>query len=206
ADQADSSQHIDDATPGYTYRFDGALDMRMNRRSGNPAAHLLNTATEDALADIFYLYGELKNARPIARSLVKHRASHPIQTVNDFLQILKPFFGKEKEKKYLSQAFQALRIEVNGELQALKDLLTQAQAYLKPGGRLAVITYHSLEDRIVKNCMKTGNFDGKTEQDFFGNVITPFKPVNPKVIVPSDEEIAKNPRSRSAKLRIVEKK
>jgi 16S rRNA (cytosine1402-N4)-methyltransferase len=206
ADLGVSSHHFDDETRGFSFRFDGDLDMRMNKRAGKTSADILNTATEEALADIFYLYGELKNARAIARAVVKHRAEQPVQTVNDFLEILKPFFGREKEKKYMAQAFQALRIEVNRELQALKDLLTQAGELLKPGGRLVVITYHSLEDRIVKNYMKTGNFDGKTEQDFFGNVLTPFKAVHTKVIVPSDEEIAKNPRSRSAKLRIVEKK
>jgi 16S rRNA (cytosine1402-N4)-methyltransferase len=206
ADLGVSSHHFDDATRGFSFRFDGDLDMRMNRRAGKTSADILNTTGEEALADIFYLYGELKNARAIARAIVKHRASRPMQTVNDFLEILKPFFGREKEKKYMAQAFQALRIEVNGELQALKDLLVQAGELLRPGGRLVVITYHSLEDRIVKNYVKTGNFDGKTEQDFFGNIITPFKAINSKVTVPSDEEIAKNPRSRSAKLRIAEKK
>lgn len=205
ADLGVSSHHFDDKTRGFSFRFDGQLDMRMNKKAKKTSADVLNTATEEELSDIFYLYGELKNARAISRAIVKRRADKSLQTVNDFLEVLQPFVGKEKEKKYLAQAFQALRIEVNGEIQALKEMLVQAEKLLKSGGRLVVITYHSLEDRIVKNYLKTGNFEGKKEQDFFGNVETPFKAINSKVIIPSDEEIAKNPRVRSAKLRIVEK-
>ena len=155
---------------------------------------------------MFYLYGELKNSRKLASVLVKARAQKQIVTIGDFLEIIKPLFGKEREKKELAKVFQALRIEVNQEMEALKEMLYAATEALNPGGRLVIITYHSLEARIVKNLIKTGNVEGKVEQDFFGNVQTPFRAVNNKVIVPSDEEIARNPRSRSAKLRIAEKK
>lgn len=205
ADLGVSSHHFDDKERGFSFRFDGALDMRMNTRAGKTAAEVVNTYTEEALADVFYLYGELKNARKLAAVLVKARAEKPIETIGDFLEVIKPFTGKDKEKKFLAQAFQALRIEVNDEMRALKEMLRQALSVLKKGGRLVVITYHSLEDRLVKNFLKTGNFEGKTEQDFFGNIQSPFRLVNNKVIVPSDEEIESNPRSRSAKLRIAEK-
>ena len=158
------------------------------------------------MADLFYLYGELKVGRKLAATLVKARAGRPIVTIGDFLEVIKPFVGKDKEKKFLAQAFQALRIEVNDEMSALKALLQATLRVLKPGGRLVVITYHSLEDRLVKNFMKSGNFEGKSEQDFFGNQQSPFRLVNNKVIVPSAEEIERNPRARSAKLRIAELK
>ncbi|MDL2224386.1 16S rRNA (cytosine(1402)-N(4))-methyltransferase RsmH [Bacteroidales bacterium OttesenSCG-928-M06] len=206
ADLGVSSHHFDDETRGFSFRFDSILDMRMNKRAGKTAADILNTYTEEALSDLFFLYGELRNARAIARQIVKSRSEQSIKTVQDFLELLKPFFGREKEKKYLAQAFQALRIEVNGEMDALKEMLQQAGQLLNPGGRLVVITYHSLEDRIVKNFFKTGNFIGEVEKDFYGNVNSPFRLVNNKVIVPAAEEIARNPRSRSAKLRIAEKK
>jgi S-adenosyl-methyltransferase MraW len=206
ADLGVSFHHFDDETRGFSFRFEGELDMRMNKRSQKTAATVLNTYSPDALADIFFLYGELRNARAIARSIAKHREEQEILTIQDFMSILKPFSSREKEKKQLAQAFQALRIEVNGELDALKEMLIQAKDLLKPGGRLAVITYHSLEDRLVKNFFRTGNFKGELEKDFYGNVLTPFRTVNNKVIVPSAEEIENNPRSRSAKLRIVEKK
>jgi 16S rRNA (cytosine1402-N4)-methyltransferase len=205
ADLGVSSHHFDDEARGFSFRFNSPLDMRMNKKAKKTSANVLNTATEEELADIFYWYGELKNARAISRTIVKRRADKPLQTVNDFLEVLQPFFGKENEKKHLAQAFQALRIEVNGEMQALKEMLAQAGKLLRPGGRLVVITYHSLEDRMVKNYFKTGNVEGKREQDFFGHVETPFKALNSKIITPSDEEIGKNPRVRSAKLRIVEK-
>lgn len=205
ADLGVSSHHFDDKERGFSFRFDGALDMRMNTRAGKTAAEVVNTYTEEALADVFYLYGELKNARKLASVLVKARAVKPVETIADFLEVIKPFVGKDKEKKVLAQIFQALRIEVNDEMRALKEMLSQALTVLKPGGRLVVITYHSLEDRLVKNFLKTGNFEGKTEQDFFGNIQSPFRLVNNKVIVPSAEEIESNPRSRSAKLRIAEK-
>lgn len=206
ADLGVSSHHFDDQSRGFSFRFDSFLDMRMNKRAGKTASEILNTSSEEALADIFFLYGELRSARNIAKAILKQRSEQPIETVQHFLEVLRPFFGKEKEKKYLAQAFQALRIVVNGELDALKEMLQQAEKLLNTGGRLVVITYHSLEDRLVKNFFKTGNFNGKVEQDFYGNTYSPFKLVNNKVIVPSIEEIERNPRSRSAKLRIAEKK
>lgn len=205
ADLGVSSHHFDDKDRGFSFRFDGALDMRMNTRAGQTAADIVNTYSEEALADVFYLYGELKVARKLASLIVRSRETKKIETIGDFLELVKPFIGKDKEKKFLAQAFQALRIEVNDEMRALKEMLQQTLQVLKPGGRLVVITYHSLEDRLVKNFLKTGNFEGKSEQDFFGNVQTPFRMVNNKVIVPSAEEIERNPRSRSAKLRIAEK-
>ena len=180
--------------------------MRMNKRAGITAAEIVNTYDEERLADIFYLYGELKNSRKLAAAIVKARKARQIITIGDFLEIVKPLFGREREKKELAKVFQALRIEVNQEMEALKEMLNAAIETLKPGGRLVVITYHSLEDRMVKNIMKTGNIEGKTLQDYFGNIQTPFRMVNNKVIVASDEEVARNPRSRSAKLRIAEKK
>jgi 16S rRNA (cytosine1402-N4)-methyltransferase len=205
ADLGVSSHHFDDETRGFSFRFEGELDMRMNKRAGKTAAEILNTYPEEALADVFYLYGELRSSRGIARAVVQARNTKKIQTIPDFLEILKPFFGREKEKKYLAQAFQALRIEVNGEMDALKEMLEQAGKLLKPGGRMVIITYHSLEDRLVKNFFKTGNFEGEINKDFYGNIHSPFKAINNKVIVPDEEEIKQNPRSRSAKLRIVEK-
>jgi 16S rRNA (cytosine1402-N4)-methyltransferase len=205
ADLGVSSHHFDDAERGFSFRFEGLLDMRMNQRAGKTAADIVNEYTEEDLAHIFYLYGELKNSRKLASILVKARAKQPIQTIGDFLNIVQPLFGREREKKELAKVFQALRIEVNQEMTALKEMLQAAISLMKPGGRLAVITYHSLEDRMVKNIMKTGNIEGKLKQDFFGRIETPFKLVNNKVIVPDDEELARNPRSRSAKLRIAEK-
>ena len=178
----------------------------MNRRAGMTAADVVNTYDEERLADVFYLYGELKNSRKLANVLVKARARKPFDTIGDFLEVVKPLYSREREKKELAKVFQALRIEVNEEMQALKEMLYAATEALKPGGRLVVITYHSLEDRMVKNLMKTGNIEGKADQDFYGNVKTPFRLINNKVIVPADEEILRNPRSRSAKLRIAEKK
>lgn len=206
ADLGVSSHHFDDSERGFSFRFEGNLDMRMNKRAGKTAADIVNTYDEERLANLFYLYGELKNSRKLASVLVKARMQNPIQTIGEFLEIVKPLFGREREKKELAKVFQALRIEVNQEMEALKEMLYAATEALNPGGRLVVITYHSLEDRIVKNLMKTGNIEGKAEQDFFGNVQTPFKLVNNKVIVPTDEEQTRNPRSRSAKLRIAEKK
>lgn len=206
ADLGVSSHHFDDSERGFSFRFDGNLDMRMNKRAGMTASEIINTYDEEQLANLFYLYGELKNSRKLANVLVKARSVKSIVTIGDFLEIVKPFYGKEREKKELAKVFQALRIEVNQEMEALKEMLYAATEALKPGGRLVIITYHSLEDRMVKNIMKTGNIEGKAEKDFFGNIQTPFKLVNNKVIVPTDEEIQRNPRSRSAKLRIAEKK
>ena len=206
ADLGVSSHHFDDSERGFSFRGDGPLDMRMNKRAGITAADVVNNYSEERLADIFYLYGELKNSRKIASVLAKARAIQTINTIGEFLEVIKPLFGREREKKELAKVFQALRIEVNHEMEALKEMLCATAEVLRPGGRLVVITYHSLEDRLVKNMMKTGNVEGKMEKDFYGNVETPFRLVNNKVIVPSDEEIAENPRSRSAKLRIAEKK
>ena len=206
ADLGVSSHHFDDESRGFSFRFESPLDMRMNKRSSKTAADIVNNYAEEALADIFYLYGELKNSRKIASLLVKARQEKKIETTGDFIAVVEPLFIREREKKDLAKLFQALRIEVNGEMSALKELLTSVVDILKPGGRLSVITYHSLEDRIVKNIMKAGNIEGKIEQDFFGRINTPFKLINNKVIVPTDEEQEQNPRSRSAKLRIAEKK
>ncbi len=205
ADLGVSSHHFDDSDRGFSFRFEGALDMRMNKRAGASAADVVNTYDEERLADVFYLYGELKNSRKLASAIAKARAGGRIETIGEFLNIVRPFFGREREKKELAKVFQALRIEVNQEMEALKEMLCAATKALKPGGRLVVITYHSLEDRLVKNIMKTGNVEGKAEKDFYGNVQTPFRPVNNKVIVPDEEEVTRNPRSRSAKLRIAEK-
>lgn len=206
ADLGVSSHHFDDSTRGFSFRFDGALDMRMNRRSGRTAAQILNEESEERLADIFYLYGELKNSRRLASALVKARSVSPIQTTEEFLTAVRPLFGREREKKELAKVFQALRMEVNHELDALREMLYAATELLRPGGRLVVITYHSLEDRMVKNVMRTGNVEGKAEQDFFGNVRSPYRLINTKVLVPDDKELQSNPRSRSAKLRIAEKR
>lgn len=206
ADLGVSSHHFDDETRGFSFRFDAPLDMRMNKRGGENAADLVNERSEEELADMFYLYGELKNSRRIAKAIAKAREQKPILTTQDLMDATLPLFPKERGKKDMARMFQALRIVVNHEMTALKEMLASATELLKPGGRLSVITYHSLEDRIVKNFMKTGNAEGKTTQDFFGRVETPFRLVNNKVIVPSDEEQQVNPRSRSAKLRIAEKK
>ena len=201
-----SSHHFDDETRGFSFRFDAPLDMRMNKRAGETAADILNKSSEERLADMFFLYGELKNARRIAAAIVKARSQEAILPTQDFLNAVQPLFQREREKKDMAKLFQALRIEVNHEMNALKEMLLAATEILKPGGRLSVITYHSLEDRIVKNVMKTGNTEGNARQDFFGRFETPFTLVNNKVITPSAEEQERNPRSRSAKLRIAEKK
>mgnify|MGYP000401646806 FL=1 len=206
ADLGVSSHHFDDETRGFSFRFDAPLDMRMNKRGGENAADLVNERSEEELADMFYLYGELKNSRRIAKAIAKAREQKPILTTQDLMDATLPLFPKERGKKDMAKLFQALRIVVNHEMTALKEMLASATELLKPGGRLSVITYHSLEDRIVKNFMKAGNAEGKTTQDFFGRVETPFRLVNNKVIVPSDEEQQVNPRSRSAKLRIAEKR
>ena len=202
-----SSHHFDDAERGFSFRYDAPLDMRMNREGGKTAADIVNDDTEEHLADIFYLYGELRRSRQIAAAIVKARQRKPILTTQDFLQVVDPLFRREKEKKDMARLFQALRIEVNHEMQALSEMLTSATRLLAKGGRLSVITYHSLEDRMVKNIMKSGNVNGKVEEDpVYGRKASPYNLVNNKVIVPSDEEVERNPRSRSAKLRIAEKK
>ena len=206
ADLGVSSHHFDDETRGFSFRFDAPLDMRMNKRAGKTAAEILNNESEERIADIFYIYGELKNSRRIAAAIVKNREQKSIDTTQDFMNVVEPLFKKEREKKNLARLFQALRIEVNHEMDALRDMLKAASELLAPGGRLSVITYHSLEDRIVKNVMKTGNAEGKVAQDFFGRIESPFMLVNNKVIIPQQDEIESNPRSRSAKLRIAEKR
>lgn len=205
ADLGVSSHHFDDETRGFSFRFDAPLDMRMNKRAGLTAADVVNTYEESRLADIFYLYGELKTSRRIASAIVKQRQSGLIKTTSDFLKVVDPFFKREREKKDMAKLFQALRIEVNHEMDALREMLQSATEWLGEGGRLSVITYHSLEDRIVKNIIKTGNPEGHRNEDFYGRVSTPYKAVNNKVIIPCEEEQTDNPRSRSAKLRIAEK-
>lgn len=205
ADLGVSSHHFDDETRGFSFRFDAPLDMRMNKRSGMTAAEILNNYDESQLADIFYIYGELKNARKIATAIIKARSVKAIETTADLLQATESLFQREREKKETAKLFQALRIEVNHEMDALKEMLSGAQAVLREGGRLSVITYHSLEDRIVKNIMKAGNAEGKVSQDFFGRIEAPFRQISNKVIIPDEEEQLRNPRSRSAKLRIAER-
>ncbi len=204
ADLGVSGHHFDDETRGFSFRFDADLDMRMNKRGGETAADLLNNASEEELARIFKLYGELNCARKLASRIVKTRAEKPIRRVNELIEIAKPFCPPQREKKEMAKVFQALRIEINKEVEALQEMLKSAKDLLKPGGRLVVITYHSIEDRIVKNFMKSGNIEGIVEKDFFGRVTSPFEAK--KVIAPTDEEMERNPRSRSAKLRIAIKK
>lgn len=206
ADLGVSSHHFDISERGFSFRFSGELDMRMNRSAEKKAADILNEYEENRLSDLFFRYGELKNARQIASAVARYRQDKQISETDDLLAILEPFTRREKEKKTLAQAFQALRIEVNGEMEALKEMLLQGLQVLKPGGRLCVISYHSLEDRLVKNFFKTGNFEGELMKDFYGNVETPFTVISRKVIIPSEEEQLRNPRSRSAKLRIAEKR
>lgn len=205
ADLGVSFHHFDDTERGFSFRFDGPLDMRMNRQASRSAADLLNTLSEEKIADLLYIYGELKQSRQMARSIVKARANAPFATIGQLMEAVMPHIDPRKEKKELAQLFQALRIEVNDEMGALKELLQGALKVLKPGGRLAVITYHSLEDRLVKNFMKTGDFAGKAEKDFFGKINAPLKPLGNKPVVPDAEEIERNPRSRSAKLRVAVK-
>lgn len=202
ADLGVSSHHFDDADRGFSFRFEGKLDMRMNNRAGLTAAQVVNAYPEDRLADLFYLYGELRNSRKLAAAIVKARSIAPIDTIEQFLDIVKPLFGREREKKEMARVFQALRIEVNHEMDALQEMLEAASELLSAGGRLVVITYHSLEDRMVKNFMRTGNIEGKEDKDLYGRLNAPMKPLHSKVIVPTAGEIELNPRSRSAKLRI----
>lgn len=205
ADLGVSSHHFDEEERGFSFRFDGVLDMRMNTKSQITAASILNNYTEEQLADVFYLYGELHNSRKIARTIAQQRQKALFETIFQFLEVLKPYFAREKEKKDMARVFQALRIEVNKEMEVLRSLLNQSIEILNDGGRISILTYHSLEDRLVKNFFRSGNFGGKLEKDFYGNIIAPLKPVNNKVIVATDEEIAQNPRARSAKLRVAEK-
>ena len=205
ADLGVSSHHFDAEERGFSFRFDAPLDMRMNGRGGETAAQVLNTRSEEDLAKIFQLYGELKNGRRLAAAIVARRQEQAFSAIDDLLQVVKPMMPRDREKKDLARVFQALRIEVNHEMEALEEMLRGTLRCLKPGGRLSVLTYHSLEDRMVKNFMRSGNVEGKVDQDFFGNRLSPLRPINNKVIVPSPEEQSTNPRSRSAKLRIAEK-
>jgi 16S rRNA (cytosine1402-N4)-methyltransferase len=205
ADLGVSSHHFDDETRGFSFRFDAPLDMRMNKRAGATAAEIINNYTEEQLADIFYIYGELKNARKIASVISKTRNDQKIETTGDLMKATEKLFIREREKKEMAKMFQALRIEVNHEMDALKEMLNGAKDLLGAGGRLSVITYHSLEDRIVKNMIKAGNVEGKVSKDFFGRIEAPFRQINNKVIIPDNEEQQQNPRSRSAKLRVAEK-
>ena len=205
ADLGVSSHHFDDETRGFSFRFNAPLDMRMNKRAGKTAAEIVNEFDEVKLADVFYLYGEMKNSRRIANMICAYRQQKRIETTGGLIAAIEKLMRTEKEKKDLARLFQSLRIEVNHEMDALREMLIGASLLLKKGGRLSVITYHSLEDRIVKNVMKTGNAEGKTEQDFFGRISSPFRLVNNKVITPQEDELKNNPRSRSAKLRIAEK-
>ena len=201
ADLGVSFHHFDAVERGFTFRADAPLDMRMNRAASFTAQELLNTYTEERLADVLYLYGELRQSRRLAAAIIKSR---PLTTTGQLVDAVRPLLKPSQEKKELSMVFQALRIQVNGELDALQSLLSQSLEVLNPGGRLAIITYHSLEDRLVKNFMRTGNIEGKQEKDFFGRVCTPWRVVTGKPIVPSAEEVERNPRSRSAKLRVAE--
>ena len=205
ADLGVSFHHFDTSERGFSFRFAGPLDMRMNRQAERTAAKVVNEYAEEQLANIFYLFGEMKNARQIARAICKSRERNPIERTEQLTELLTPFCGRDKEKKDLARVFQALRIEVNDEMSALREMLQQALEVLSPGGRIAILTYHSLEDRIVKNFLRTGNIEGRLEKDFYGNPLTPFTLVNNKVITASEEEVERNPRARSAKLRIAEK-
>ena len=205
ADLGVSFHHFDASERGFSFRLDGALDMRMNRRARTTAADIVEEYTQEQLADMFYLYGELRTARRIAEAIVSARRVQKIATTARLVDVVMPYIDRRQEKKELAQLFQALRIEVNHEMEALRRMLLSASELVRPGGRIAVLTYHSLEDRLVKNFFKTGNFEGRAEKDFFGRIEAPLRPVNNKVIVPDEEEVARNPRARSAKLRIAEK-
>lgn len=205
ADLGVSSHHFDAEERGFSFRFDAPLDMRMNGRAGMTAADLLNRYDEARIADVLYLYGELKSSRKLAAAIVKARQQKNIASIGDLLAIVKPMVPREREKKELARVFQALRIEVNHEMDALREMLEATLQVVRPGGRLVILTYHSLEDRMVKNFIRAGKVDGKVEQDFFGRRLTPWRAVNNKVILPSEQEIEANPRSRSAKLRIAER-
>lgn len=205
ADLGVSFHHFDDAERGFSFRFEGPLDMRMNRDAHRSAATLLDEMSQQELTDIFRLYGELKQAPRIAAAIVKARTEAPVDTIERLLGVSEPYISPRQQKKELAQLFQALRIAVNDEIGALRSLLVQSRRVLRPGGRLAIITYHSLEDRLVKNFLRSGNLEGREEKDFFGRSLSPFRLPTSKPIVPDEAEIEANPRSRSAKLRVAEK-
>lgn len=205
ADLGVSFHHFDDAERGFSFRFEGPLDMRMNRDAHRSAATLLDEMSQQELTDIFRLYGELKQAPRIAAAIVKARTEAPVDTIERLLGVSEPYISPRQQKKELAQLFQALRIAVNDEIGALRSLLVQSRRVLRPGGRLAIITYHSLEDRLVKSFLRSGNLEGREEKDFFGRSLSPFRLLTSKPIVPDEAEIEANPRSRSAKLRVAEK-
>ncbi|MDY6800828.1 MAG: 16S rRNA (cytosine(1402)-N(4))-methyltransferase RsmH [Bacteroidota bacterium] len=205
ADLGVSSHHFDQPERGFSFRYDGELDMRMNRSAKVSAKDIINQYPEQELAKIFWEYGELKNSRKLARAIVNNRTDKEINTIKSFTDLLMPFIPKHAERKFLAKIFQAIRIEVNREIEFLKEMLLQTAGVIKPGGRLVVITYHSLEDRLVKNFIKHGKFEGEAEKDLYGRTDVPFNAINRKVIVPDEKEIAENNRARSAKLRIAEK-
>ena len=206
ADLGVSSHHLDEEGRGFSFRFDAPLDMRMNQRANLTAQRIIADYSEEALSDILYLYGELKNSRRIASAIVKARQQQPVTTTKELVEVLRPLMGYDREKKDLARVFQDLRIEVNGEMLALRQMLAATTEVLRPGGRLSVLTYHSLEDRMVKNIIKAGNIEGKVVTDLFGRSNAPLEAVNRSVIIPSAEEQNSNPRSRSAKLRVAKKK
>ena len=206
ADLGVSSHHFDAEERGFSFRFDAPLDMRMNGRAGMKASDVVNAYSEEQLAQVLFLYGELKNSRRLAAAIVKARNAKNLESIDDLLQVVKPLMPREREKKDLARVFQALRIEVNHEMDALQEMLQATLRVIRPGGRLVVLTYHSLEDRMVKNFIRAGRISGEVEEDFYGRRLTPWETVNRKVIVPSPQEQADNPRSRSAKLRIAERR
>ena len=206
ADLGVSSHHLDEEGRGFSFRFDAPLDMRMNQRAKLTAQRIIADYSEEALSDILYLYGELKNSRRIASAIVKTRQQQPVTTTKELVEVLRPLMGYDREKKDLARVFQALRIEVNGEMLALRQMLAATTEVLRPGGRLSILTYHSLEDRMVKNIIKAGNIEGKVVTDLFGRSNAPLEAVNRSVITPSAEEQNSNPRSRSAKLRVAKKR
>ena len=206
ADLGVSSHHLDEERRGFSFRFDAPLDMRMNRQANLTAGRIVADYSEQQLADILYLYGELKNSRRIASAIVKARQQQPIETTTQLVEVLRPLMGYDRKKKDLARVFQALRIEVNAEMGALRQMLSAATELLRPGGRLSILTYHSLEDRMVKNIVKAGNVEGKVETDIYGRTGAPLEAVNRSIIIPSDDEQKSNPRSRSAKLRIARKR
>ncbi|MEG1574901.1 MAG: 16S rRNA (cytosine(1402)-N(4))-methyltransferase RsmH [Bacteroidales bacterium] len=205
ADLGVSFHHFDETDRGFSFRFGGKLDMRMNQQGGKSAADIINTYDEERLASVLYIYGELKNSRKIASAIVKRRSIEKITDTTALIEVVSPFINRKQEKKELAQLFQALRIEVNDEMENLRTLLLQCTKLMQSGGRIAILTYHSLEDRLVKNFFRYGNFEGNAEKDFFGKTNAPLRQINNKVIVPTEEEVERNPRSRSAKLRIAEK-
>ena len=205
ADLGVSSHHFDDESRGFSFRFDAPLDMRMNKKADTTAADVVNGYSEQQLADLLFLYGELRQSRRLAAAIVKARAARPILTTTQLVETVSPLLPRERERKEVTKVFQALRIEVNHEMEALSEMLSAAIQLLTPGGRLSVITYHSLEDRIVKNMMKAGNVTGTVTQDFFGRTQSPLSPLSNKVITPDEKELLANPRSRSAKLRVAVK-